>query len=463
MSAAPGEVRAHRVTRGLDLPLAGEPAQAVGAARAVSRVALLGADYPGLRASIRAQPGTHVLRGELVMEDSRNAGVPFTAPGTGTVEAVHRGERRAFQSLVIRLDPEEGGDAVAQARFASYSGKAPGRLTEAEIEALLLESGMWTAFRTRPFSQVPRPETTPHSIFVTAIDTQPHAPRVEAALAGREEEFALGLRAVEALTPGPVYLCRAAGAAVAPGPGSRATVVEFSGPHPAGTPGLHIHLLDPVHLDKTVWHVGYQDVAAIGRLFATGELDVERTVSLAGPSVARPRLVRTRLGAALEQLAAGELVPGEHRVISGSVLSGRTAMGEAEGYLGRYHLQVSALAEGRGREFLGWLAPGRDKFSITNAFASAFRRRQPFAFTTTTHGSIRPMVPIGSYEEVMPLDIEPTFLLRALLTHDIERAEALGCLELDEEDLALCTFVSPTKYDYGPMLRGVLEHIQKEG
>jgi len=453
----------HRITRGLDLPLAGEPEQTVAPSPRVSRVALLGADYPGLRPSVRAQPGTRVLRGELVLEDSRNPGVPFTAPGTGTVEAVHRGERRAFQSLVIRLDPQEGGDSVAQARFASFSGKAPGRLTEAEVKALLLESGLWTAFRTRPFSRVPMPQTVPHAVFVTAIDTQPHAPRVEVALAGREEDFALGMRAVEALTPGPVYLCRAAGSAVSPGAGSRATVAEFSGPHPAGTPGVHIHLLDPVHLDKTVWHVGCQDVAAIGWLFAKGELDLERTVSLAGPGVARPRLLRTRLGAALDELTAGELRPGEHRVISGSVLAGRKAMGEAEGYLGRYHVQVSALAEGRDRELLGWLAPGRDKFSITNAFASAFGRRRRFALTTATHGSLRPMVPIGSYEEVMPIDIEPTFLLRALLTGDVERAEELGCLELDEEDLALCTFVSSTKYDYGPMLRDVLDRLQKEG
>jgi Na+-transporting NADH:ubiquinone oxidoreductase subunit A len=225
---------------------------------------------------------------------------------------------------------------------------------------------------------------------------------------------------------------------------------------------VHIHLLDPVHLDKTVWHIGYQDLAAIGRLLATGKLDVERVVSLAGPTAARPRLLRTRLGASLDELTQGELAPGDNRVISGSVLSGRTAQGEIDGSLGRYHQQVSALAEGREREFLGWLAPGRDKFSITNAFASAFARGRRFALTTSTQGSKRPMVPIGTYEEVMPMDIEATYLLRALLTDDMERAEALGCLELDEEDLALCTFVSETKYDYGPMLRGMLDRIQKE-
>lgn len=453
----------HRVTKGLDLPLAGDPEQAVHSGPRVSRVALLGADYPGLKPVMRVQVGDRVVRGQCLFEDGKLPEVRFTAPGAGTVAAVHRGERRVLQSVVIQLDPvEQAGGEAPQIRLESFSGKPPERLSGAEIKALLLESGLWTTFRTRPFSKVPSPTSPPHSIFVTAIDTQPHAPSVEVVLAGRQQDFAVGLRAVEALTPGPVFLCRAPGARVAPAPGGRATVEEFRGPHPAGTPGVHIHLLDPVHLDKTVWHIGYQDLAAIGRLLATGKLDVERVVSLAGPTAARPRLLRTRLGASLDELTQGELAPGDNRVISGSVLSGRTAQGEIDGYLGRYHQQVSALAEGREREFLGWLAPGRDKFSITNAFASAFARGRRFALTTSTQGSKRPMVPIGTYEEVMPMDIEATYLLRALLTDDMERAEALGCLELDEEDLALCTFVSETKYDYGPMLRGMLDRIQKE-
>jgi Na+-transporting NADH:ubiquinone oxidoreductase subunit A len=454
-------VAVHRISKGLDLPLAGDPEQAVHSAPPVSRVALLGADYPGLRPSLRVQVGERVVRGQCLFEDARTPGVRFAAPGSGTIAGIHRGERRVLQSVVIELDAaDEGGQAT---RFESFTGKHPERLSETEIQALLVESGLWTAFRTRPFGRVPALAAPPRSIFVTAIDTQPHAPQVDVVLAGREEDFALGLRAVEALTPGPVFVCRAPGARVGPGPGSRVTVEEFRGPHPAGTAGLHIHLLDPVHRDRTVWHVGYQDVAAIGGLFATGKLDVARIVSLAGPSVVRPRLLGTRLGASLDELTRGELAPGDHRVISGSVLSGRAARGEAQGFLGRYHQQVAVLAEGRTRELLGWLAPGRDKFSITNAFASAFARRRRFAFTTSTHGSRRPMVPIGTYEDVMPMDIEPTYLLRALITGDVERAEALGCLELDEEDLALCTFVAETKDDYGPMLRAMLDRIQKEG
>jgi Na+-transporting NADH:ubiquinone oxidoreductase subunit A len=197
-------------------------------------------------------------------------------------------------------------------------------------------------------------------------------------------------------------------------------------------------------------------------LFTSGRLPVERIVSLGGPMVSDPRVVRTRLGAALPDLLAGSLQPGEARVISGSLLGGEAVTGWGA-YLGRYDNQVTALPEGREREFLGWIGPGIGKFSVSNAFFSALRRHLPFRFTTTQNGSPRAMVPIGIYEKVMPLDILPTPLLRALLIGDTESAIALGALELAEEDLALCTFVCPSKHDFGPVLRAVLDQIHKEG
>jgi len=213
-----------------------------------------------------------------------------------------------------------------------------------------------------------------------------------------------------------------------------------------------------------VWHVGAQDVAAIGELLATGKLPVRRIVSLAGPLVQQPRLLATRLGAAIVPLVEGQLFPGDARVISGSVLYGYRAMSEAGGFLGRYSTQISCLAEDHRRRFLGWLRPGWDLFSTTRAYTSSLRpEATKFDFTTSAQGGHRAMVPIGLFEKVMPLDIMPTFLLRALLVDDVERAEALGCLELDEEDLALCSFVSPGKEDYGPVLRRNLTEIWKEG
>jgi Na+-transporting NADH:ubiquinone oxidoreductase subunit A len=215
--------------------------------------------------------------------------------------------------------------------------------------------------------------------------------------------------------------------------------------------------------EKTVWYLNYQDVVAIGAFFLTGRLDTRRVISLAGPVVNRPRLLETRLGAQVDQLVAGELHPDVvSRVISGSVLCGRAAAGPVN-FLGRYHLQISALQEGNQREFLGWQGPGFDKYSVTNIFASALSKGKKFALTTSTGGSERAMVPLGTYEKVVPMDILPTQLLRSLIVRDTEQAQRLGALELEEEDVALCTFVCPGKYEYGTLLRDNLTTIQREG
>ena len=450
----------HTIRKGLDLPLAGAPEQRIETAAPPRRIALLGADTLGLRPALAVQPGDRVQRGQLLYGDRKSPGVCYTSPATGTVNAVHRGDRRAFVSMVIDVAADDGPDT--QVSFESLP--SPGRVPtdSAVVRAVLLESGLWGALRTRPFSRVPAADAVPQAIFVTAHDTHPHAPDPQVVLAGREADFTAGMTAIEQLAPVPVYLCRGAGSKVAGGPGSRAEVHEFSGPHPAGTPGLHIHLLHPVDAERSVWHIGYQDVAAIGHLFSTGRLDVERVVSLAGPAVQRPRLLRVRLGAALAELTQGELVGGSVRVLSGSVLDGRIAAGEQTGFLGRHHRQVSVLHEGHERELFGWITPQKDKFSLWGVVLGHFAGKRGLPLTTSTNGGERAMVPIGGYERVMPLDLMPTFLLRALVIGDVERAQALGCMELDEEDLALCTFVCPGKTEYGPRLRKVLDQIEKE-
>jgi Na+-transporting NADH:ubiquinone oxidoreductase subunit A len=282
------------------------------------------------------------------------------------------------------------------------------------------------------------------------------------AIREREQDFQFGLLALTRLTDGAVHLCRRPASPLPGEDAASVSVAEFEGPHPAGLPGTHIHFLDPVGLNKTVWTINYQDVIAIGHLMVTGRLNPERVISIAGPSVKQPRLVRTRIGASIDDLVTNELKEGNHRIISGSVLSGRAAK-DTIAYLGRYHLQVSAIEEGNQREFLGWLSPGSQKFSVRRIFTSALDRTRRFPFTTSAEGSKRAMVPIGMYEQVMPLDIIPTFLLRSLIVGDTEQAQALGCLELDEEDLALCTFVCPGKYEYGPILRTSLTQIELDG
>ena len=456
--------------RGLDLPITGEPAQRIDAARAAPSVALVGLDYIGLKPSMAVAEGDAVTLGQPLFTDKNNPDVRFVAPGTGTVSAINRGARRVLQSVEIRLED----DATSVSRRAPRAPDSLGSLPAAEVREALLESGLWTAFRTRPYSKIPRPDTEPKAIFVTAMDSNPLAADAAIVIDEAPEDFVAGLRALAPLSGGPVYVCASAGASLpelpaASGAGERAprrgdiVLARFEGPHPAGLPGTHIHHLDPVGVDDTVWYLGYQDVTAIGRLFVRGELSVERIVALGGPVVRHPRLLRTRLGASTEALIDGELEHVECRVISGSVLSGRRAVNWSS-YLGRYHTQISVLAEGRERELLGWINPTGRKFSAINLFMSSFSRdSKRFPFHTSTNGSPRAMVPIGNYERVVPLDILPTQLLRALLVADTDMAQKLGALELDEEDLALCSFVCSGKYNYGPVLRSNLEQIEKEG
>lgn len=445
-----------KITKGLDIPIAGVPDQQRIDDVTVTRVAIKGDDYPGLRPSMAVQEGERVLKGQLLFEDKKIPGVRFTAPASGIVSAIHRGERRVLQSVVIDI---EGDEAVSFPRFARDELATLSRET---VETQLIASGLWTALRTRPFSKSPAPGTQPAAIFVTAMDTNPLAADPQPIILARREAFDAGLTLLARLTEGKVHVCQASGGKLGGHPCGQVTFNQFSGPHPAGLVGTHIHFLEPVSLEKQVWHLNYQDVIAIGKLFLEGELWTERVIALGGPQVRQPRLLRTRLGASLDELVNNELLEGENRVLSGSVLNGTQAVG-AQAFLGRFHLQVSVLKEGREKALLGWVAPGRDKFSITRTTIGHFLKRKLFNFSTDTHGGARAMVPIGSYERVMPLDILPTILLRDLLAGDSDSAQALGCLELDEEDLALCTYVCPGKYEYGPVLRRVLTQIEQEG
>ena len=441
-----------RIRKGVDLPIAGEPEQSIEPGPAVREVALLGDDYLGMRPSMAVEVGDHVKLGQLLFSDKKTPGVRYTSPGSGKVVAINRGAKRKFESIVVRL----GGDD--EESFPSFEG-IPDRDA---VRETLVASGLWTALRTRPFSRIPPPDSVPHSIFVTAVDTNPLAADPVKVLEGRGDGFVHGLRVLTRLTDGTIYLCKRPGASIPGGDQERVLVQEFSGPHPAGLPGTHIHFLDPVSEKKTVWYVNYQDVLAVGLLFRMGRLSVERVVSVAGSAVERPRLLRTRIGAGTSDLLAGRLQGSAVRVISGSVLSGRTAV-DAHAFLGRYHLQVSAISDERRRSFLGWLGLGWNKFSVKPAFASAFSVRRRFSFTTSAEGDPRAIVPIGVYEKVMPLDLMPTALLKSIVVGDTERSQALGCLELDEEDLALCSFVCPGKTDFGSSLRNVLERIEREG
>lgn len=445
-----------KIKKGLDIPLSGKPDQNISRGADVTSVALLGPDTHDLKPGMLVEEGERVKLGQPLFKDKENKGVKFTSPGSGVVKAINRGERRILQSVVIELD---GDDAV---EFPQYSANELADLGDEKVRKNLLKSGLWTALRTRPFSKIPGRKTSPRAIFVTATDTNPLAPDPAIIIERDKVAFAQGIQLLAKLTEGPVYVCSAAGSDISGPDGEQIRNAEFSGPHPAGLVGTHIHFLDPVSEQKIVWHIGYQDVIAIGKLFTSGRLPVERVISLAGPMVNNPRLIVTRLGANTGELIRGETKSGNVRVVAGSVLRGHRAAGWAA-YLGRYDVQLAVLQDGNPREFLSFLRPGFGKYSAARAFAGRLLGLSDYLMTTSQNGSARAMVSIGSFEQVMPLDVLPTPLLKALIVRDTDHARDLGCLELDEEDLALCSFVCNGKYQYGLHLRKNLHEIEVNG
>lgn len=452
-----------RIDKGLDIPVRGPPAQSIRAARRTETLALMGRDYLGLSPLFKVQEGDRVKTGQTLFVARKHPDIAFTAPGGGTVRAINRGDKRRLLSLVVDLDDEEEAE-----EFPAWPAEELPALGRREVVENLLRTGLWTALRTRPYDKVPDPQSVPHSLFVNAIDTTPLSAKPEVVIAEAPEAFVNGLEVLAHLTEGPLFVCKQANTVLPQASAANIQVASFHGPHPAGLPGTHIHCLDPVSLGKSVWHLGYQDVIAIGHSFGEGRLWTERVVALAGPGVVQPQLIRTRLGADVLALSEGELreppgAPGL-RVISGSLLSGR-AVQPRQHHLGRFHDQISVLAEAPPETAdspqAGWLPGRRGAFSAHGVAAET--PVHGFAFDTAQHGRATAMVPFGGYDRVMPLDILAAPLLRALIVGDTDRAQDLGCLELGAEDLALASFVCPGKFDYGPLLLDALARIEKEG
>lgn len=441
--------------KGLQLPITGEPSQTIGETKKCNKVAVIGGDFIGMKPTMLVKEGDTVKTGQPIFSCKKNEGLIFTSPATGTVQAINRGERRVFQSMVLTVS------ADAHHAFSTYQAKAPGQYSAEEVRALLIESGEWKCLRQRPFEKVAPVGGKADALFINAMDTNPLAPNPEVVVKANEEAFKLGQEVLAKLPQGDTYLCHADGANIPSASGVK--TAQFSGPHPAGNVGTHIHFIYPVNVERPVWHVGYQDVIAIGKLFQTGQLFTERVVSIAGPMTQNPRLVKIRAGACVSEVIQGEAKAGKSvRAISGSVFHGHCAK-EAFDFHGAYANQITMIEENTERELLGWHSPGPDRFSVKNIYVSKLMPGKKFDFHSNANGSPRAMVPIGSFEKVTPLDILPTQLLRALCSKDTDHAQELGCLELAEEDVALYTFASPGKTDFGPILRENLTTIEKEG
>ncbi len=446
-----------KITKGLDIPIGGAPAPVIEDAAGSGKVALIGADYIGLDPKMLVAEGDRVRLGQPLFQQKRDPAILFTAPASGTIANIHRGERRVLKSVVIDVDETSESDATTSIPGGGDKGSDA-------LRTRLLESGLWTAFRTRPFSRVPASDAQPRSIFVTACDTRPLSGDPETVVASYRDDFERGLELVAGLASEMVFLCTGTGWSGPVGVSSEIKHVVFEGPHPSGLPGTHIHHLDPVGTESEVWHIGYQDVIAIGKLINEGRIWTERVVALGGTGFTRPRMVRTRLGADLPSLTADELSPPTSgnqpaRLISGCVLSGRHARG-AEAYLGRYHLQISAVPEMQPRRWRPWTKPRENRYAFGDLLVKAFGRPD---FTTNQNGRASAMVPIDAFERLIPMDILAVPLLKSLLIHNTDQAQALGALELDEEDLALCSFICPGKNDYASVLRRNLQTIERDG
>ena len=444
-----------KIKKGLTIPLRGRPDKRIDVANPVDTVAVLGADYLGLKPTMLVKQGDKVKCGTPLFEDKKNLGVLVTSPASGTVSAINRGAKRVLESVVIAVEGDE---------YDTFCDLEDARLTDLkqdDLRSIMQKSGLWVSFRTRPYGKVPAIDTTPKSIFVNAMDTNPLAVDPTLIIDENASDFAMGVSVLTKFDV-PVYVCHATGAKLPELSGKNIQMASFAGPHPAGLSSTHIHFLDPVFAQKTVWNIGYQDVVALGKLLNTGRVDHTRYVAVAGPLVNSPRVFQTRAGANISQLVEGRMLDGKKRIISGSVLNGHEAYGSFD-YLGRYDNQVSIIEENDDRQFMGWIAPGVTKYSALNVFLSSVIKPKAFDITTSQNGSPRAIVPIGVFEKVMPLDVLPTPLIRSIIVKDTDAAQELGCLELVEEDLALCSFVDPSKHDFGPVLRSTLTQIEREG
>lgn len=429
---------------GFDIPLDGAAEPVVTPVAAVRRVALVGADHRDVRPSMMVAEGDRVRAGETLFTDRRHEKIRFVAPGSGMISRIDRGPRRRLESVVIDLndDPPLEWQPFDDASLRSLPANV--------VRDRLLEAGLWVAFRARPFERIPAPDIEPRAIFVTAIDTNPLAPDPFVAISGRPDDFRRGVAVISRLSSGRTYVCTGS-ERTAPLPELPTVVqVRFDGPHPAGLPGTHIHALEN-HIGDIpdLWHIGYQDVIAIGQLFTSGCASAERIVAICGPGALSPRLVRIPIGTALSDLLLDE-TKSACRQISGSVLSGH----ESPGFLGRYHNQVTVLPHAQ---------PAMSRLRQVARMVWRGNAGLDDAVSCAQHGWPSGMLALEDFERVWPYRAPPGALLRALLSGDTDGVLALGCQGLAEEDMALCTYVCAGKHDYAAALRRTLRDMERLG
>ena len=448
-----------KIKKGLNIPISGTPEDKITDFKNPRSVALVGSDYHGLKPAMLVKEGEKVKIGQPLFEDKKNPGVIFTSPGGGIVESINRGNKRALQSVVIDISDNE-----EEISFSPIKTDDLANHTKSSIRENLIESGLWTSFRTRPFSKIPKIDSDPKSIFINCMDTNPLSLDPELIISNNLDNFELGLSAIRLLSGSPLHLCIKQDSSLTFKQEENTHEHIFYGPHPSGLAGTHMHFISPATIDNINWHISYSDVILIGSFFSEGKIPTNKYICLSGPKIENPRIISTRIGACIDEICAGELSQSENRVVSGSLINGREAIG-SYAYLGKYHNQICAIEEPNSsdRELFDWALLGRNRFSKLGIFISSLLKNKEFNIKARMYGPDRAILPLGVYEEVFPLNLLITPLLRALAVGDTQELQSLGILELDEEDLALCSFVCPSKYDFSYLLRERLNAIEVEG
>lgn len=443
-----------KLKRGLDIRLSGAAEKQLEKAPAPTTVALKPTDFPGLTPKLSVKADAQVKAGDALFFDKYNPEILFTSPISGTVKAVNRGERRKILEVIVEADGKN--------ESVSFTKADPAKLSKEEITGQLLKSGLWPFFKQRPYGTLAKPSDQPKNIFISGFDSAPIAPDYEFIFKDDVASIQTGINAISKLTDGKVYfgLSGQVGNSIFSGLKNCETNT-FSGPHPAGNVGIQIHKVAPVNKGEVVWTLPVQALVFIGRLFETGQLNKAKTIALAGSEVKAPKYVQTIQGASIDSIVAGKTKKeGNERIISGNVLTGTKV--EADNFLGFADQMITVIPEGDHYEFMGWAAPGFDKYSASKAFFSKLFPKKEYVLDANMNGGERAFVLSGQYEKFLPMDILPVFLLKSILANDIDKMEQLGIYEVIEEDLALCEYACTSKIKVQKILREGIDTMVKE-
>ena len=443
-----------KIRKGVNIKLKGKADLVFAAAAPSATFSIKPTDFHELVPKLNVKVGDEVKAGSILFEDKYHPRIKFTSPVSGEIVDIVRGEKRRL--LEIKILPDK------DIRYENFAAGDPNKMSGEEVKNTLLQAGFWSMIRQRPYDVIANPEKKPKAIFISTFNSAPLAPDYDFIVHGQGDIFQTGLDAVAKLTEGKVHLnvCSDVKSSGVFTHSKNVQVNHVSGPHPAGNVGVQIHHIDAINKGETVWYLNPQDVLAIGRFFKEGKFDATRIIAVTGSAVKKPRYYRTLIGACIKEFLKDNVEGGNLRYISGNILTGTKI--NPDGHLGFYDDQITVIPEGDKSEFMGWLTPGFEKFSISRTFFSWLNKNKEYSLDTNLHGEERPFVMTGQYEEVFPMNVYPQHLLKAIIVGDLELMENLGIYEVAPEDFALCEFICTSKINSQEIVRKGLDYVRKE-